>query len=76
MMKRYGKTITLNVNGMTCQACVSAVEQALRNVAGVKEARVNLENKEAMINIIPGDTDPERLIQAVKMAGYDASLAE
>ena len=75
-MKTYGKTILIKVTGMTCAECVSAVEQALRGVAGVKEAQVNLETGTATVNLIPGDMDPAGLIHAVKMAGYDASLME
>ena len=37
--------VTLNVDGMTCASCVGRVERALKGVAGVQEASVNLDRK-------------------------------
>ena len=61
----------LNVTGMTCQHCVSAVTKALKSVPGVKFAEVSLEKKQAVVN---GTPDPHALIQAVKSEGYDAQV--
>ena len=36
------KTITLDISGMTCAACVGRVERGLKKVEGVLEAQVNL----------------------------------
>lgn len=75
-MKQYGRTLVLNISGMSCNNCAATVEQALRGVAGVKEAQVSLDAKTATVNMIPGDMNPESLIHAVKMAGYDARLKD
>ncbi len=61
----------LNVIGMTCQHCVSAVTKALKDVPGVKSAEVSLEKKQA---VVQGTADPQALIQAVKSEGYDAQV--
>ncbi len=61
----------LNVTGMTCQHCVSAVTKALQGVTGVESAEVSLENKQA---VVKGDPDPHALVQAVKSEGYDADV--
>ncbi len=61
----------LNVTGMTCQHCVSAVTKALQGVTGVESAEVSLENKQA---VVMGDADSQTLIQAVKSEGYDAAV--
>ncbi len=61
----------LNVTGMTCQHCVSAVTKALQGVTGVESAEVSLENKQA---VVKGAADPQALVQAVKSEGYDAAV--
>ena len=44
----------LTVGGMTCTACVSHVEHALRGVPGVLDAAVNLATERARVNYVPG----------------------
>jgi copper chaperone len=61
----------LNVTGMTCQHCVSAVTKALQGVTGVESAEVSLEDKQA---VVMGDADSQALVQAVKSEGYDAAV--
>lgn len=61
----------LNVTGMTCQHCVSAVTKALQGVMGVESAEVSLEDKQA---VVMGDADSQALVQAVKSEGYDAAV--
>lgn len=62
-------TTKLKVTGMTCQHCVMAVTRALRGVAGVESAQVNLEQGQA---IVAGSADVQRLIEAVEKEGYRA----
>ena len=62
----------LNVEGMTCGHCQSAVKDALESVDGVQNAEVDLQNGLATVQ---GDADPERLIAAVEEEGYRASTA-
>ena len=65
-------TIRLNVSGMTCMHCVSAVKEALATVDGVDEViEVNLDPGSAAVK---GNASTEALIAAVKQAGYEASL--
>jgi Cu+-exporting ATPase len=64
---------TLQIAGMSCAACQQHVERALRSVAGVDDASVNLMAHTAhVISDHPLDAKP--LIEAVRHAGYDASL--
>ncbi len=62
---------TLSIGGMTCAACVGSVEKALQQVAGVTDVSVNFATKQA--DII-GVTDTDSLLQAIKNAGYQATL--
>lgn len=66
------KTIELNVTGMTCDHCVRAVTNALKDVPGVAEAIVSLDDKKATVT---GDqVDVAKLIAAVEEEGYEASV--
>jgi copper chaperone CopZ len=44
-------THTYQVEGMTCGGCVAGVTTKLENVSGVKSVQVNLENKEAIVEM-------------------------
>jgi Cu+-exporting ATPase len=68
------RTVTLPVTGMSCAACQSHVERALRSTAGVREASVNLLTNSARVTFDRGRARPEDLIVAVREAGYDAAL--
>lgn len=62
---------TLAVEGMTCQHCVRHVTAALKEVPGVTEVRVSLEDGRAVVSHAPGVALP-KLIEAVAEAGYSA----
>jgi Cu+-exporting ATPase len=55
---------------MSCAGCVASVEQALSGVAGVKEANVNFAEHTATVE---GDVSTDKLVDAVKQAGYEAA---
>ena len=59
---------------MTCAACQHHVEDALRSTDGVESARVDLMAHRASIVFDPARARPEKLIQAIRGAGYDAVL--
>ncbi|WP_457968348.1 heavy metal translocating P-type ATPase [Pseudomonas sp. R4-84] len=67
------QTLELSIEGMTCASCVARVERALSKVAGVHRASVNLANERAHLELL-GQIDPQTLLEAVKRAGYDASV--
>lgn len=57
----------LKIEGMTCNHCKMAVEKALKGVAGVADAQVDLGKKEA---VVAGSPDRGELVKAVDRAGY------
>ena len=69
------KSITLPVAGMTCAACVSHVGNALREVAGVTSAEVNLAMEQATVEFDPEQATIPELIEAVDDAGYRAGVS-
>lgn len=64
-------TIDLQVQGMTCGACVRHVIQALTPVVGVTDVAVDLGAGRARVE---GDADHAALIAALVEAGYPARL--
>jgi Cu+-exporting ATPase len=68
------ETVTLPVVGMTCAACQRHVEEALRSTAGVADAHVDLMAHRARVDFDPEIAAPEKLIAAIRRAGYDAVL--
>lgn len=68
------KTVTLNIEGMTCGGCVNSVTRVLEAIEGVEKAQVDLASGRAVINIAESKTDTAQLIEAIENAGFDASL--
>jgi Cu+-exporting ATPase len=68
-------TETLTVTGMTCGSCKRRVENALTAVPGVADARVDVAGSAAVVAYDPATVTPERLIDAVRAAGYAAEAA-
>src|SRR3989441_4015051 len=58
--------------GMTCASCVASVEDALRGVAGVRGADVNLATERARVDVDPARADDAALVRAIERAGYGA----
>jgi len=63
--------VDLGVTGMTCTSCSGRVERKLNKLDGV-EATVNYATESATISYDPGKVDPDKLIDTVRGAGYDA----
>ena len=67
-------TVTLAVEGMTCDACAVVLRTALAKVPGVLDARVSYPDRQAVISIdsavLSGN---EPLVEAVRSAGYSVA---
>lgn len=61
---------TLKVQGMTCNHCVMRVAKALKAVAGVQDAQVDLQKAEAVVTYDEAKVSPDKLSSAVAEAGY------
>ena len=64
-------TIELDITGMTCDHCVNSVTNALKEVPGVSDAVVSLEDKQATVTA--DSVDVQALIAAVEEEGYTAA---
>lgn len=61
---------TLKIQGMTCNHCVMRVTKALKSVAGVQDAKVDLQKGEAVVTYDDSKVTLEKLSFAVVEAGY------
>ncbi len=71
------KTITLQVDNMTCSMCPYTVKKALKKVDGVARVNVKYEGDGkgwAEVAFDPGKTNVESLIKATTNAGYPSHL--
>ncbi len=70
-------TLTLKLRGMSCASCANSIEDAIRSVPGVNDAKVNFGAEQATIQYDPKRTNLEKIQQAINAAGYSSySLQE
>lgn len=63
--------IEFNITGMTCDHCVHAVTNAIKETPGVTDAIVSLADKKATVT---GDAiDVAAIVAAVEEEGYEAA---
>jgi Cu+-exporting ATPase len=65
--------IEFPITGMTCASCAMRIEKKLNKLDGV-QASVNYATEKASVAYDPAAVPPERLVEAVEAAGYQASL--
>jgi Cu+-exporting ATPase len=68
------ETLTLKLRGMSCAACASNIEQAIKDIPGVVECNVNFGAEQATVRYNSQRTELEIIQQAVADAGYGADL--
>ena len=61
----------LNIGGMTCGHCQTAVTKALKSVPGVQNAQVDLKTGKA---VVEGQADVSALLAAVREEGYTVQV--
>ncbi|HAG84602.1 MAG TPA: hypothetical protein DCL61_26480, partial [Cyanobacteria bacterium UBA12227] len=57
-------TLTLKLRGMSCASCANSIEDAIRSVPGVNDAKVNFGAEQATIQYDPKRTNLEKIQQA------------
>lgn len=65
----------IKIEGMSCMHCVGHVKNALLELEGVKEVVVNLDAKNAVVDI-DKDVADVMLKEALEEAGYDVMEIE
>jgi copper chaperone len=67
-------TLSLTIQGMSCDHCVARVKQALGKLAGVRIERVEVGL--ATVSYDAAQVTPESIRQAVEDLGYEVPSAE
>ena len=60
----------LNVPDMSCGHCKGTVEGALRGLAGIEEATVDLDDKTVSVTFDETVVDRTSVVRAIEAAGY------
>lgn len=63
--------VVINVEGMSCGHCVSAVEGALSKLAGVANAKVSLSEHNVTVDFDENQVSVEAMKEAIEDQGYD-----
>lgn len=67
------ETIRISIDGMTCAACITAVESALQGLKGLHRACVSLPLGRATISYNSSLLSANSLLDAIREAGYSAT---
>jgi len=68
------RTVTLDVQNMTCAVCPITVKKALENVSGVQRVSVDYASKTATVQFDDTAATADKLTEATKNAGYPSSI--
>lgn len=69
------KIIIYDVKGMTCAACVTAVEKNALKSTGVQEANVSLSTQQIRV-VVDESYDEKILFRNIQLSGYTASVQD
>lgn len=60
----------LAVEGIACGACIGRIENAVKSLPGVTEARLNFTNRRLHVAWADGTVKPAQILQALEASGY------
>lgn len=66
--------LRLNINGMTGVPCQQRIEDAINSLPGIQAVVICLGRGHADIEYVDEQVDPERILEAIREAGYDGRL--
>lgn len=70
------KKENIAIKGMTCTACASSIERAMKQVDGVSRVAVNYATEKMMVQYEENQVDLTTIARGVSQAGYEAILPE
>jgi len=68
------KTVVIEVEGMTCPLCTTAIKKSLKKTKGVIKAKVKLSTKKATVTYDNKLTNKTKLLKAIKNTGYKGKI--
>jgi mercuric ion transport protein len=66
------ETVTIEVEGMTCESCKVPIKAALGATPGVRSAVVSFKNGNARVEYDPAQTNLDKINSAINSTGYKA----
>lgn len=69
-----GKTLKLKITGMTCAGCSNQIANALKEMEGIIDHKVEYPGDLATIQYDPSKTNPETIIKVIQQIGYKAEV--
>lgn len=70
------QTVTLEIEGMTCQACAARIEKVLNKKPAISEANVNFASESAKVKFDDSQTSLEDVLNWIKKTGFSAKLQQ
>ena len=67
--------VIIDVEGMSCSLCVTAINQELRKTEGVIKAKASLKTRQAEV-VVSEDFPTQLLLDAVARTGYSGKIAD
>ena len=68
------KVAIIDVDGMTCPLCTTAIKKSLKKIDGVSNAKVRLNTKIARVHFDDTKVGEKELLEAVKNVGYSGVI--
>ena len=68
------KSIVLKVNGMRCQHCVKSIHDAVAQIVGVKQVKVDLKSKLVEVEFDQSFTNELLIVECIEDQGFDVQL--
>lgn len=72
--KNNALTTTIDVEGMTCGACTSAIESGFKDVEGVYQFNISLLANRAVLVHDPAKLTAEQIVEIIEDRGFDARV--
>ena len=69
------QSVTVNIDGMTCENCVKSVHNVLSKIEGVQSLSVSLEYNNATVSFDDSLASAQDIVSAIDDAGFEAAVA-
>ena len=67
------KKLVLRISGMHCTSCAMNIDGELEDTKGVKDVNTSYAKHQTEVTYDEKMVDPDKIIQAIKRAGYTAN---
>ncbi|MFV2047884.1 copper chaperone CopZ [Metabacillus sp. YM-086] len=65
------ETVTIKVEGMSCQHCINSIEGSVGKLEGVSTVKVDLDRGTVNIDFDPEKVTKDKMKDAIEDQGYD-----